>query len=332
MKTYRAADAPLGVFGIPFFAERRSFSRLPLELQQKLPGIGHLARRCPGARIGFRTDAREMTVRVSLKTLTPDIGMSIYACQSVSVMVGERQNAVFRGLVYPPNYDAKTFERRVTLPGRMEEVTLWLLRNEEIEDVELSFPDDASVAPPTPYRHGPAVYYGSSITEGGCCCNVTNVYNAILCRWLDLDYYNLGFSGHARGELEMADYINTIDMRLFVYDYDHNAPDAAHLRRTHAPFFWRIREAHPDLPILMMSRPGFDAYGDAAERRAVIEETYRQAIAAGDRHVRCIDGETFFGKTDRELCTIDTTHPNDLGFYRMATVIRPVIEELLGIR
>ena len=73
-------------------------------------------------------------------------------------------------------------------------------------------------------------------------------------------------------------------------------------------------------------------YGDAAERRAVVEETYRQALAAGDRHVRYIDGETFYGETDRDLCTIDTTHPNDLGFYRMATVIRPVIEELLGIR
>ena len=50
----------------------------------------------------------------------------------------------------------------------------------------------------------------------------------------------------------MADYINTIDMGVFVYDYDHNAPTVEHLANTHKPFFDRIRQAHPDIPILMM--------------------------------------------------------------------------------
>ena len=130
----------------------------------------------------------------------------------------------------------------------MEEVTLWLLRNEEIENVEIMVSDTATVEAPTPYKYGKALYYGSSITEGGCCCSVTNVSH-----WLDLDYYNFGFSGNAKGELEIADYINTLDMRLFVMDYDHNAPTAEYLRDTHEAFFKRIREKHPTLPILILS-------------------------------------------------------------------------------
>lgn len=211
----------------------------------------------------------------------------------------------------------------------MEDVTLWLVRNEELESVEITFPDDAEIEAPTPYKYGPALYYGSSITEGGCCSSVTNSYNALLSRWLDLDYYNFGFSGNAYGELEMADYINTIDFNLFVYDYDHNAPSVEHLQKTHEPFFLRVREKNPDVPVLMLSRPNFDYSQSAAQRRRIIEQTYFNAIKRGDDKVYYIDGESFFGQKDRQLCTVDQIHPNDLGFYRMAKVILPVMKEIL---
>ncbi len=331
MKKYTCYDAPIKVFGVPFFDEKKKLERLPIELREKLTNLEFLGRRCPGARIGFRTDADTFTVRISLKTLSPDVGMSLYACQSASVMVGDRQNSVFAALINPPNYDTKVFEKTVSKSSDMEEVTIWLLRNEEIENVEIIFPDNARVEAPTPYKYGKALYYGSSITEGGCCCNVTNGYNAILSRWLDLDYYNFGFSGRAEGEIEMADYINTIDMSLFILDYDHNAPNVEHLRKTHEPFFKRIREKNPNLPILMLSKPDFDYTSDSWERREVIKNTYNNAIKAGDKNVYFIDGETYFGEYDRHLCTIDRIHPNDLGFYRMANVILPTMKKMLNI-
>ncbi len=331
MKIYTCFDEPLKVFGIPFFDEKKKFERLPAELRAKLVNLDFLGRRCPGARIGFRTDATSFTVKVSLKTLSVDVGMSILSAQSVSVMIGDRQNAAFAGLVYPPNYDTKTFERTFTKSGEMQDVTLWLLRNEEIESVEVKFPDEAVIEPPTPYKYTKALYYGSSITEGGCCASVTNSYTAILSRWLDLDYYNFGFSGSAKGEPEMADYINTIDMNLFIMDYDHNAPTAEYLAATHEPFFKRIRAKNSSLPILFLTKPGFDYSSEAAERRKIIEQTYTNAVNSGDKNVYYIDGETFFGQSDRHLCTLDTVHPNDLGFYRMATVILPTLKKMLGI-
>jgi len=331
MKTYTCFDKPLKVFGIPFFDEKKKLERLPAGLREKLKNLDFYGRRCPGARVGFRTDAEEFTVKVTLKTLTPDVGMSIFSCQAVSVMIGERQNSAFAGLVNPPDYNTKTFEKTFKKSDHMEEVTLWLLRNEEIENIEISVPDEAKVEEPTPYKYGKALYYGSSITEGGCCCNVTNNYNALLSRWLDMDYYNFGFSGNAKGELEMADYINTIDMSLFVLDYDHNAPDAEHLKNTHEPFFKRIREKHPTLPILILSRPDFNCDESGDKRREIIMQTYINAVESGDENVYFIDGETFFGTTDRELCTIDRVHPNDLGFYRMANVILPVMKKMLCV-
>lgn len=331
MKTYTCYDAPLKVFGVPFFEENKKFERLPLSLREKLTRLDFLGRRCPGARVGFRTDAAEFTVRVSLKTLSVDLAMSLYSCQSVVVMIGDRQNAELAGLVNPTDYEGKTFEKTFTKEAEMQEVTLWLPRNEELENVEVIVSDDATVLEPTPYKYGKALYYGSSITEGGCCTSVVNGYNALLSRWLDLDYYNFGFSGNARGEIELAQYISTIDMSLFVLDYDHNAPSTDHLSETHEQFYRCIRESKPSVPILMLSRPNFYGSLNNIIRRQIIENTYNNALKSGDKNVYYIDGEALFGNEDRTLCTVDRTHPNDLGFYRMAKCIMPTMKKMLGI-
>ena len=78
-----------------------------------------------------------------------------------------------------------------------------------------------------------------------------------------------------------------------------------------------------------MTRPAV-IYGDhEKKRREVVLKTYNNAIASGDKNVYFIDGESFFGDKDRHLCTADGIHPNDLGFYRMAECVEPVIKAIL---
>ena len=330
MKTFRHTDQPIRIYGLPEFDRTGRLVRLPDHVIEAIPVLSHLGRRCPGARMEFKTDARSVTVRVVMKTLDFDIGMSIYSCQSAFVTVGDHKNATYLGLVNPKDYASKVAEKTFELSGEMQNVTVWLPRNEQLEEITVTVPDEARVEAPVGYKYTkPIVYYGSSITEGGCCCNIFNAYNAIICRHLDTDYVNLGFSGRARGETVMADYISGIDASVFVYDYDHNAPTVEHLQATHEPFFKRIRQAHPDLPVIMMTRPKANYDEDDKKRREVVRATYERAVADGDENVWFIDGESFYGETDRELCSIDVIHPNDLGFFRMASVIEPVIEKIL---
>lgn len=329
MKTYSMNDAPLKIFGVPFYERTGRLERVPEELREKLERLKILGRRVPGARIGFRTDSKTLKVRMVLETLSVSREMSLFSGQSINVMAGNRRNARFLGLVVPADYESKTAEQEFRLSGEMQDIMLYLPRNEIVETVEISVDDDAVIEAPTPYRNGTVVYYGSSITAGGCCTRITNAYTTLLSDWLDFDFYNLGFSGSARGELEMADYINTFDMDVFVYDYDHNAPDAEHLRATHEPFFKRFREKHPTTPVIITSRPDIVGGTVFDARREAVRQTYLNAVASGDENVWFIDGETFFGKEDRELCTLDRCHPNDLGMYRMAKVYEPVLREIL---
>lgn len=330
MKRYSLFDKPLKVFGVPFFEQNKKLTRLTDEVIEKLPHLDHLGRRCSGGIVAFKTDSDTFTIKVLLKTLTVDVGMSLFSCQSAQVMVGERAKARYYGVVYPSDYSELTYERTFHKSPVLEQISIYFPRNEQLENIEVFINDDAIITEPTPYKYEkPVLFYGSSITEGGCACNTTNMYPAILSRWLDFETYNFGFSGNAKGELEMADYINTIDMGVFVFDYDHNAPDIEHLRKTHKPFFERIRQKHPDIPIVMMTRPAEFYYDEFKERREIVKATYEWAISNGDENVYFIDGETFYGLKDRNLCSIDDCHPNDLGFFRMATVIEPILKQAL---
>ena len=161
---------------------------------------------------------------------------------------------------------------------------------------------------------------------------VGSCYPTILARRLDAPLVNLGFSGNGRGEPEMAQYISTLHMSAFVLDYDHNAYHPEHLMKTHEPFYQIVRKAHPDLPIIMMSKPDFEngSLQENIERRSIIRRTYDRAVAAGDRRVWFIDGQTLFGETDRDMCTVDGAHPTDLGFLRMADAVEPILRHALA--
>ena len=174
----------------------------------------------------------------------------------------------------------------------------------------------------------PVVYYGSSITHGAAAGRPGNTYESFISQKYNLDYVNLGFSGSARGEQVMAEYIAGLPMSVFVCDYDHNAPTVEHLRNTHYAFYETIRKQRPDVPYIMISRPTFFANPQVnSQRRQVILDSYEKARSQNDPRVFFIDGETLFAGEFAESCTSDGIHPNDLGFYRMAQVIGPVVAE-----
>lgn len=126
----------------------------------------------------------------------------------------------------------------------------------------------------------------------------------------------------------MAEYINSLPMSVFVYDYDHNAPHLAHLEATHEAMFQMIREAHPDLPIVILSRPKFTLTGEEQARRSIIRRTYENALARGDRQVYFLDGPALMALAKDEG-TVDGCHPTDFGFYSMAEALTPLLEKIL---
>ncbi len=176
----------------------------------------------------------------------------------------------------------------------------------------------------------PIIYYGSSITQGGCASRPGMCYQNIICRRNNIDYVNLGFSGSAKGEDVMAEYVSDIPMSVFVYDYDHNAPTAEHLQNTHERFFKIFRKKQPDTPVIMLSKPctNINDY-DNLKRRNIIKKTYMNAIKSGDNNVYFIDGNKMLKGDCANDCFVDYCHPTDIGFMRMAKAIEKELNKIL---
>lgn len=335
MKQYQCTEQPIKIYGLQSNLLPHHLWRLPEDMLGKVTeGVAKRAKSSVGGRIRFRTDSTKVKICTKLKNNVVDWAIPLSGSAGSDVYIGSKMDIRYAGIVVPRSYDEKsgilTFEKDKVL----EDITIHLPRNIELEEVIIELEDDARLEDPNPYTlELPIVFYGSSITEGGCATRPANAYTALLSRWLDANYINLGFSGAAKGEIEMANYIAGLEMSVLVIDYDHNAPTVEHLEKTHETFFKAIRKIHPNLPVLFLTKPDFDSNPlESAKRRRVVKNTYENAMSAGDQSVYFIDGETFFGKANREACTIEGCHPNDLGFMRMAETIYPVLKEIIASR
>lgn len=333
MKKYSFRDGPFRLDGVPFFEQRGLLRFYSDEILEKHPRLADFDRKMTGVRLRFAIRGKTLKITAVTDNFYHDRGMSFYQVNCAYLFEGEYPRSKYAALLQSPDFpgEVKSVGGEITLPEGKTEITVWLPRNPDTTDIIIETDDCAELFAPAPYSaEKPFVFYGSSITE----CGITsppNAYASLLSRWFDSDFYNFGASGNARGEPEMADWVSGIDMSVFIMDYDHNAPTAQWLRETHRPFYERFRSHRPDTPVIMMSRPSDD--GDAFdERRAIVRETYEAALAAGDKNVYYIDGKSYFEGYDREICTIDRTHPNDLGHYLMAKKIAETITEITGVQ
>ena len=322
---YSADDPRFDIRGLAVH-EDGSYIRMPVEaLTDKSEGVQQLAHHTAGGRVRFRTSSGKLAFYVENigpfnMNHMPQTGIS-----GIDVYV----NGVFSASFRPAAVGNVSFEGEMTLNGKVNNIEIGMPLYNGVKHLYIGVVKGKKVLPAKPYKvEKPVVYYGSSITQGGCASRPGNSYQGFISRHLNADYINLGFSGNAKGEKTMAEYIAALDMSVFVMDYDHNAPTADHLEATHEPFFRIIRSAHPDLPVIFVSRPNVTLAEDD-RRRAIIKKTYDNAVAAGDWNVWFVDGRTLFGKADRNDCTVDGCHPNDLGFYRMAQAIEPAVKEAL---
>lgn len=231
---------------------------------------------------------------------------------------------------FVPPFDIEDgYESIVEFPtNELREITINFPLYSCINNLYIGLQKGAVVKEPSPYKNKkPLVYYGSSITQGGCASRPGMSYQSIISRKYNYDYINLGFSGSARAEDEMSEYIKKIDMSVFIYDYDCNSPTPKYLADTHKKMFKAIRNENPELPIIMMSMPKFHLREDEEERLHIIETTYKNALSLGDKNVYLITGKML-----TDLCknegTVDGIHPTDFGFVSIAKALGDVIENI----
>ena len=327
---FNVLQPPFKIYGINDASV--SFHRMPDSIAAAASG-GVAEKNCSpsGGRVRFATNSASVAVRVVMKEWFGAPHITPLAYTGFDLYAGKNGKEYYAGSFYPALDGKEGYEgiKRFGSCG-MREYTLNLPLFNEIYELYIGVEKGSDVIPHSPYRtEKPVVFYGSSITQGVSASRPGTTYESVLCRMLDCNYVNLGFSGCAKGEESLAEYISGLDMSAFVMDYDHNAPDPDYLERTHYRFFKRVRDKNHNLPIILMTKPDGGLDEENMRRRSIIMQTYLSARAAGDKNVYFIDGYEFFAGYARGDCTVDGCHPNDLGFHLMAEKTASVLGKIL---
>ena len=326
IKFYNVKKNPFCLYGLMF---DEMFRRMPEEVAKKVnSGIEELHLNTSGGRIRFKTNSPYVAINAVMPNKIHVPHMPQTGISGFDIYVNGRYKKTF---IPPVDMDGGYESLCDFTESEMREITINFPIYNNVKDLYIGLAEDAVFEEAAPYKCDKKVlFYGSSITQGGCVSRPGLTYVNLLSNMLEFDFTNLGFSASALGELEMAEYIAGQNPDIFVMDYDHNAPTPEHLEKTHEPFFKRFRELRPDTPVVMISAPNVRFENENWERRrGLVKTTYENAVNCGDKNVYFIDGKMLWGEDDWDLCAVDALHPNDLGHYRMAKYIQPVLEKLL---
>lgn len=338
---YPVRQQPFQLYGLYQPYTQPAFMRMNPTVAEKVNnGVKTLNTNTAGGRVRFSTDSDYIAIRATMRECGKSATMAITGSRGFDLYEDFADaQSVYRG-TFRPNYEPDkngnaSYESVVHFADRRKRFfTINFPLYHNVEDLAIGVCDNATVGEGASYRNiKPIVFYGSSITQGGCASRPGNAYPAMISRALNCDYANYGFSGSAKGEPEMIRYLAEQEASVFVLDYDHNTPTTAHLAATHQNVYRILRAAQPNLPIIMVSRPSDynnpRQYDTMYPRRGIVFRTFTEAFEAGDRNVAFVDGEALFAGLPRGECTVDDYHPNDLGFYGMARVIGEAIARFL---
>ena len=337
---YDSRDGRFDLYGL-IAKDGDQFRRVPQDVADATnAGVSSLSRNTAGGRVRFRTDSPFVCIYAKMPMFCRMDHCAFTGSSAFDLFVKNGARFTFADSFRPPVDAGWGYEKQVFFPDASErELIIHFPTYSEVSDLYIGVARGSTVKNGGRYKYEkPVVYYGSSITQGACACRPGNAYEAIISNEWDCDHINLGFSGSACAEDAICDYICSLDMSVFVMDYDHNAPSADYLESTHEKFFKKFRAAKPDVPVVMVTRPTFnndvgpntaESFADRVRCREIVFCTYMNALRSGDTNVEFIDGASLFNGPYADLCTVDGIHPNDAGFFRMATRIGAAVGRFL---
>ncbi|WP_235550567.1 SGNH/GDSL hydrolase family protein [Paenibacillus sp. Soil750] len=333
-------ESPIRISGFAWYQQDHMYRRMPIDPSVNMPDAVHQLANCTaGGQISFRTDSARLAISVELTAPANMYHMPATGQCGFDVYVGEPGHQQFLSTArfdhHHQGYEVILFQ----LPkGETRHVTLNFPLYQGVGKVSVGIDEGASLLAPIPYASGEKIlFYGTSITQGGCASRPGMAYTNILSRRIPLECINLGFSGNGKGEPEVARIISGIaSPALLVLDYEANVQSCDQYSETLPKFIRIFREAHPIVPILVVSKIQYAAEicnSELLERRLRMNQIAIQTVRAltenGDCNLHFLDGEHLLGDADYHECTVDGVHPTDLGFFRMANGLTPVLQSIL---
>ena len=182
---------------------------------------------------------------------------------------------------------------------------------------------------PSPFRHK-VIVYGSSITHGAAASRPGMTYTAILSRNLGIDFVNFGFAGQCKMQNAFLEFLQSCEADAFLFDTFSN-PSSIEVKERLKPFVEGMIKAHPGKPMIFLQSA--IPYENEANIKKQAGRKLRNETASSimQKLVKQYKDVYFLAVPDVVGIdgTIDSTHPNDLGFDRFVKAYQPKIAKIL---
>lgn len=331
------------IYGLYWFNEDRRYHRLSKKLDDVLPklegSVDVLAGNSSGGIAAFYSNSNILKIKVKLSfkfhmghmPYTGQAGFDLYIGKTYKDMKFYRtSNFDFNKTEYEFTFfnnkdlynENKLFVLNFPLYATVEEVLIGINPKSNIYACDDLFENKEKI-----------VFYGTSITQGGCASRPGMSYTQILSRMLQKECLNYGFSGNGKGHIEIASALSNIEnVKMFVLDYEANAT-FDRLKLTLDNFVKCLRKQYPNVPIVIISK--IQMYlefhdEDYIKREKKIRNYQKNYVKnSNDENLYYIDGSKVLGKTNISEKTVDGCHPTDYGFISMAEYLYPIIDKIL---
>ncbi|MDR3217404.1 MAG: SGNH/GDSL hydrolase family protein [Dysgonamonadaceae bacterium] len=335
---YHSADS-FPLLGKINEATETRYERLPAYLKDVCrPPLWGLGKNTAGLALRFRSNSTTVAAQwtslnnnaMNHQTATGTKGLDLYA------LVNNQWVFVNSGR---PSGKENTAVIIANMQAQEREYMLYLSLYDGISELKIGVDSTAFIGQPRvdlPVRTKPVVCYGSSILQGGCATRPGMAHTNILERRFNREFINLGFSGNALLDLEIAELMSAVDASLFILDFVPNA-SVEQMNEKAIQFFRIIRDKHPDTPVLFVEDPVFThtlfderIAKEVENKNTAIRRIVNDLKANGEKNIELVPSHDMLGH-DREA-TVDGIHFTDLGFIRFADLLMPSIESAIVTR
>ena len=207
---------------------------------------------------------------------------------------------------------------------------LYLPLYDSIVDLDIGIDDNSSLKF-IKNDNKPIVFYGTSITQGGCASRPGMAHTNIISRNTIYPCINLGFSGNGHLEAEIGNILSKIDAKCFIIDCLPNV-NISQIKSNTIPLIQSIRGINKiyHRPIFFLEQPLIhDQYidEDVKEKNYVLASQIKECNKLGFKELYLIKQKDCLG-SDYEA-TVDGVHYNDIGFQRFSDHILKNIVSVL---
>jgi len=326
---YNANSAYFNVHGLPFASKEHPFWRLPDDVFISQT-IEFLKQHPSGAYLSFATASPSIRIKASVSSKAYMPHMTATGTLGCDLYIRKQNSWVFLATtkVNEENYDITIVEG---LPSKRREYRLYLPLYIALNHLAIGIEENYTIEATEPIKPEKIVFYGTSITQGGCATRPGMNTSSIVGRTVDYEIINLGFSGSAHLEPEMATVIAQLkDIKLLILEVEANAGDALVLKDRLENFVNIISQTQSHMKVMLISHyPYALAAYKAAIKARFVDHYHFQKQLCHQKGWEFVDGEVLLRKLNFEE-SVDGVHLTDLGFYFLAVALKKRIKNLLG--